>query len=74
MCRSKGFEMSLLACVALPWLPYEGLFPKVLPFPHPPNLLLVTIDVLSHQDLREKNTEEEGGDASDQVCGCVCVF
>lgn len=58
MCKWNGFEMSLLACVALSWLPYEGLFPEVLPFPHPPNLFLVSVDILRHQDLREKNTEE----------------
>lgn len=62
-CSQTGFrrmhealKWSLLACVALPWLPYERLFPEMLPLPHPPNRLLVPVDVLRHQDLRERRT------------------
>lgn len=45
---------------ALPWLPYEGLFPEMLAFPHPTNLLLMPVHVLGHQDLRAKHTRQGG--------------
>lgn len=50
------------ACAVLPWLPYEGLFPEMLPFSHPANLLLMPIHVLRHQDLRGRNTRERKED------------
>lgn len=60
--QPNGQLVSVAACVALPRLPYEGLFPEMLPLPHPPNWLLVSVDVLGHQDLRERRTHgrEEG--------------
>lgn len=35
-----------------PWLPYQGQFPKMLPFAHLANLFLLPIQLLSHLDLR----------------------
>lgn len=46
----------------LPRLPYECLFPEMLPFPHPTNLLLMPIHVLGHQDLRARHMWEAGRD------------
>lgn len=45
--------------VLLPWLPYKGLLPEMFPFSHPADLLLMPVDVLSHQNLKKRGEEEE---------------
>lgn len=57
---AQGSHYSPQACVVLPWLPYKGLFPEMLPFSHSTNLLLMPIHILSHQDLKGKETHERG--------------
>lgn len=47
------------ARVLLPWLPYKGLLPEMFPFSHPADLLLMPVDVLSHQNLKKRGEEEE---------------
>lgn len=42
-------------------LPYQGLFPEMLPFSHPTNLLLMPVHVLSHQDLKQGGREQAWG-------------
>lgn len=47
------------ARVLLPWLPYKGLLPEMFPFSHPADLLLMPVDILSHQNLKKRGEEEE---------------
>lgn len=55
---AQAFHKCPQAYVGLSWLPYEGLFPEMLPLYHPANQLLLPVDTLSHQNLRGKEVEE----------------